>query len=109
LAFRRFLVVVRLGDTSPRHLSAVVPPLQTQLASVSAVAPEQVWRSVNADVFGYFIKSSMNAGQISAALDKPVKMPAFLGGHDSVLVIEVGTDFSASQEFTMPITWLRRN
>jgi hypothetical protein len=90
-------------------LAAVVPPLQSQLASVSTVAPEQVWRSATADVFGYFIKSSMNAGQISAALDKPAKIPAFLGGHDSLLVIEVGSEFNASQEFTRATTWLQRN
>lgn len=102
-------MVIRLGDTSPRHLAAVVPPLQTQLASVSAVAPELVWRSVTADVFGYFVKSTLNAAQISAAIDKPVNKSPFLGGHDSVFAIEVGADFSASQEFTMPTTWLRRN
>ncbi|SEG61170.1 hypothetical protein [Bosea lathyri] len=111
---KRFLVLVRVYDTTRDNLAKVVPPLQAQLAQLGQGSPEQVFRSLGGDTFGYFISSKLASGQILAALESPGKggyagTEPFLGGKDALFVMEIGSDFQASQGFTRAGTWLQRN
>ena len=103
----RFLVIISLGSTEPSRIAGLVPPLQTVLRSVSTETPEQAFRSVVADFFGYFIRSRLVARQIEAAIRSPGKeswqrdddripdVGPFLDNNDGILVVEIGEDFLA--------------
>jgi hypothetical protein len=91
----RFLVIVMLGNTSVERLRTFVPALQRVLNATSTEAPTQeAFRSATADVFGYFIRSKLNASQVRARIDSP-DPPPFLDNNDRILVLEIGDSFSA--------------
>ncbi len=114
---RRYLVIVSLSNTTPLRLQNLVPQLQDLLRGLSTEPIEQVFRSVNADVFGYLLRSKLVAGQVRAAIETPQRdssttapiVEPVLEGGDNVLVVEVGKDFSGSQGFSRQQTWLQRH
>jgi len=79
---------------------------------------EQAFRSVTADMFGYFIRTKLVARQIAAAIESPGKqawiydkttVPPFLNNQDAILVVEIGEDFLAGRGFTRAGTWLQHH
>ena len=113
---KRFLVIVQLGNTHIDRLKTLIPTLQDALGRLSVKAPEQAFRSIGADQFGYIIKTDRVARQIKAALESPGDrltgklgpMP-FLNNDDSMLILELGPDFYAAVGFTRVGTWLQHN
>ncbi len=115
---RRYLVIVELSDTAIERLQILVPRLQNILARLSTEPPQQAFRSVSADMFGYFIRSTLVAGQISARIESPgkqgprhgppIEQPVLLG-KDSLFIIEIGEDFSAGRGFTRAGAWLQHH
>lgn len=92
----------------------LVPALQKELASMSEAPPEQAFRSVTADMFGYFIKTKMVSRQIVAAIQSPRQLSprdyfTILEGKDKLFVMEVGADFMGTEGFTRATTWLQRH
>jgi|SRR5580704_4168541 hypothetical protein len=67
----RFLVIVMLGDSSPSRLQTLVPRLQEVLAALSTEPTQQAFRSATADIFGYFLRSTLRAGQLLGRLETP--------------------------------------
>lgn len=118
---RRYLVIINLKSAEPARLQTIVPPLKIVLSSVSTEPIEQVFRSVTADVFGFFIRSRLVAGQIVAAIESPGKkswqrdddripdIAPFLQSGDGLMVVEMGEDFKATVGFTRAQTWLQRH
>lgn len=114
---KRFLVIIQLGNTHIDRLKSLIPTLQDALARLSTKAPEQAFRSVGADQFGYIIKTDRVPRQIKAALESPgQRLPGkllgpmpFLSNDDSILILELGPDFFASVGFTRVGTWLQHN
>ncbi len=115
---RRYLVIISLSDTAPQRLRSLAPHLQDILARLSTEAIEIAFRSVTADMFGFFVRSTLAADQIIARLESPgregfyeddsVEEPG-LTGADSLFVIEIGEDFKAGRGFTRAGTWLQRH
>lgn len=113
---RYFAVILELSDTRPARLATLVPLLKAQLDKLSTEAPtEQIFRSVNADIFGYAIKSKLNAAQIRAAIESPkdwrrpgTSVEPFLFSGDHLLILEIGEDSLAGEGFTRFGTWLLR-
>ena len=118
---RRYLVILSLKTTEPARLQALVPSLKEVLSSVSREPIEQVFRSVTADVFGFFIRSRLAAGQIVAAIESPGKawwqkdngripdVEPFLQTGDALMVVEIGEDFVAGFGFTRAGNWLQHH
>lgn len=111
---KKFLVILRLADASASRLVELVPALQRCLDKLSSGDMEQVFRSTTADVFGYFIQTKLNSGQILAAIESPGRSYSseeepFLSGADSVFVMDIGPDFQATRGFSRPMTWLQRH
>lgn len=118
---RRYLVILSLKSTEPARLQTLVPTLKEVLSNVSTEPIEQVFRSVTADVFGFFIRSRLVAGQIVAAIESPGEdqwlrdhdripnIAPFLQSGDGLMVVEIGEDFKATVGFTRAQTWLQRH
>ena len=112
---RQYAVIVQLGrNTSPQRLAEMIPRLRDQLSALSEGPPEQLLRSVTADLFGWLIRSKMTAPQIHAAIESPgrytgPKVDPFLDGSDGLIVLQVGPDFLAGKGFTRVGTWLQRH
>ncbi len=118
---RRYLVILNLKSTEPARLQTLVPSLKDVLSNVSTEPIEQVFRSVRADVFGFFIRSRLVAGQIVAAIQSPGKkswqqdndripdIAPFLQSGDGLMVVEMGEDFRAEVGFTRAGTWLQHH
>lgn len=111
---RHVLVVFHLVDCSPERLRDVVPRIQGALTKLSEGPFEQAFRSSNADLVAYGIKTKLAAGQIQAALESPggrfdgTHPP--LEGRDELLVLEIGADYSAGRKgFSRFLTWLQRH
>lgn len=111
---RHLLVVFHLAACTPERLRDVVPRIQAALTKLSEEPIEQAFRSSNADLFGYAIKSKLAAKAIQAALESPggkYRSDAYppLDGADNLLVLEIGADYSAGKGFTRLGTWLQRH
>jgi hypothetical protein len=115
---RRFLVIVSVKDCSQQHLSQVVPLILRTLGEVAIGPVEQVFRALQADIFGYFLRSRSSAREIRQRLEAPgnarigaqlsaADMP-FLTNDDPILVLEVGEDFDG-RGFSRAWTWLQHH
>ena len=79
------------------------------------------FRSVQADYFGYVIRTNFKARQINSAIESPgmgivsdgetydFDVEPFLDNKDGVLVLEIGDDFIAGVGFTRIGTWLQHH
>lgn len=109
----KYLVIIQLSDTKPARLASLIPSLQAGLTRISETAPELALRSATADYFGYFIKTKLRPGQIASELKLPgAKYSSegmILDGRDSILTIEVGQSFGATDGFSRAMTWLQRH
>ena len=118
---KRYLVILNLKSTEPARLQTLVPSLKAVLSNVSTEPIEQVFRSVTADVFGFFIRSRLVPRQIVAAIQSPGKalwqkdndripdIGPFLQSGDGLMVVEIGEDFQAEAGFTRAGTWLQHH
>jgi hypothetical protein len=113
---KRFLVIVQLKDSNPRRLQKIVPLLQAALARIASAPVESAFRSLGADSFGYFFKTVLRPGQILERITapggrKPYEggQPPILDGGDGVFVLELGTVWNATDEFSRARTWLQRH
>lgn len=117
---RRYLVVLRLGDTAAERLTILVPSLKAVLESLAVGPIEQAFRSVSADVFGYFVRSKLNSAQIHAAIQSPgpeswerhsrkPDIGPFLDNKDALLIVELGEDWLVGIGFTKVGPWLRHH
>ena len=118
---RRYLVILNLESTELARLQTLIPSLEAVLSNVSTEPIEQVFRSVTADVFGFFIRSRLVAPQIVAAIQSPGKnrwqqdndripdIEPFLQSGDGLMVVEIGEDFKAEVGFTRAGTWLQHH
>ena len=111
-ADRSYLVVIELADTKVDRLKMLAPSLIDVLNSLSNTPSEQAFRSVNADLFGYFVKTKLVSRQISAAIQSPnpkLNITPFLTNEDGIFVLELGDDFLAGKGFTRAATWLQHH
>jgi hypothetical protein len=109
----KYLIIIQLKETTPARLATVVPSLQAELARMSDTAPELVLRSATADCFAFFIRSILRPGQIMSQLTAPGSKYSssgmILDGRDSILTMEIGQSFHATDGFSRAMTWLQRH
>jgi hypothetical protein len=115
---RQYLVILNLHTYDAQRLMNLVPRYKDALSALSVEPFEQVFRSVNGDIFGYLIRSRSKAHQIKANIESPgqsylsagnpTTFP-FLTGKDALLVLELADDKAASQHFSRALTWLQRH
>ena len=118
---RRYLVHIRIGATKP-----VTARLEKAAAGVKQILESLVvgagnfqlaYISHDAASFGFFLKTTAHASTIKSQLESPgatAKNPEFrmnppLAGEDSILVVEVGDDFSSNEGFGKARTWLQHH
>ena len=112
---KRYLVIIQLKDASTRRLQKIVPAIQSALARISSAPTESSFRSLGADSFGYFIKTTLRPGQVAERIVAPGGRqtyqgdPPILDGGDGVFVLEIGAGWSATDEFSRARTWLQRH
>lgn len=108
-----FLVLLKLGSFDTARLQELVPNLETQLSRISPNDRLLAIRSINADLFGYLIRTEKHPQQIRAELESPGSWlkggKPFLTGKDDLLIISLGGEFTASDGFMRALTWLQRN
>lgn len=115
----QFLVLLKISPCDYERLQVFTPALRELLARISTEPIELFFRSENYDVFGFFIRSKLRAGQILAAVESPQReswekgggkdFPPFLTGEDHVAVIQVGPDHSSRVGFSRALTWMQRH
>ncbi len=105
---KRYQVIVKLDSSDLKRVSNLVPRLNSELSRIAQGPIELVFRSATADLFGYFVCSTLSASKILATMQTPARDP-FLDGKDSLFVFEVGDDFSAAAGFSRSATWLQRH
>ena len=110
------MVFIQLGDTNVDRLKRIIPALRDALEKLSEDRIEPVIRSVQADIFGYLIKSRFHASHILAQIESPGLKKSengyvspFLDNRDTVFVVEVGKDFCGVKNFTKACIWLQRH
>jgi len=114
---RRYLIIFSLNPATPQRLKEFVPEAQNLLHRLSAGSMELAFRSTNADTFGWVIQCARNAKAICNLLQNPTDVPhgaqplgtPFLTNADDLLVLEIGTDLTATQGFSRVHTWFQRH
>jgi hypothetical protein len=103
----RYLVIFSLGDASHARLTTLVPNLTSVLKGLSEAPIEQAFRSATADTFGYFIRSKLPARQLVSQIQSPDRIEPFLTNSDSMLIVQIGDDFSGFGRSKVPSgVWL---
>lgn len=105
---RRYLAVFSLGDACRDRLAAIMPSIQRILTAAADGKIELAFRSARGDEFGFYLRSRLHPQQIMARLQSPAREAPFLDNNDSLLVLEIGKDFSAFGR-SRAWTWLQRN
>jgi hypothetical protein len=112
---KRYLVIIQLKDSTPRRLQKIIPALQVALARAASAPVESAFRSLGADSFGYFVKTTLRAAQIVEKIVAPGGHRAFQGeppildGGDAVFALEIGKEWGGTDEFSRAKTWLQRH
>lgn len=115
---RRFLIVMDLENSTASRLQETVPRFLKLLEEISVEAPvQQAFHSTARDIFGYVIRSKMNAAQIHASIETPQRKSHFVSGfvepflfhNDNVLVLEIGDDFYFSGGMSRLGAWLQHH
>lgn len=109
----RYIVLFQMYNADAQRLGRIVPRIVEMLQRISSTGTEQFFRSVHGDVFAYFVRSTMNAAQVAAAIESPgpaygTRVLPILDGNDKVTVIEIGPDFSG-RGIGRAAVWLQRH
>lgn len=121
---KRYLVHIRIGSGKPplhriKQAAAGVKEVLESL-TVGTGNCKLAYTTQDGSSFGYFIKTNRHAGAIRAQLECPGNpdnhllenpkphIPPPLLGEDSILVIEIGEDFSGNG-FSKAWTWLQHH
>ncbi len=85
------------------------------LERISKTPPELAFRSVNRDLFGFCITTEKRAAEVRSIIEAPnrtyYEIDTFppLNGEDTIIIVEIGEQFSAGKGFTRLGTWLQRH
>lgn len=118
MADSRFLIIFSIVPATRERLAEIMPRIKEVLGQLSD-ANELVFRSPAGDSFGYVLRSGGAARDIVSTFQGPGRqrvttdlgrsdMP-FLTNADGILVVQIATDFYATQGFTRVGTWLQRH
>lgn len=105
---KRFLVVVGVSKLAPARVMEVGAGLRAALTRLCVPPLEQPLRAVDVSLIVYAIRSTRSANEICSELDGPTGAAPFLTNADSVLVVELGAEFSG-RGFSRFWTWLQRH
>lgn len=101
----RYFVLIELGAaTDNARLVRDVPKIIELLDRLSNKEKEQVCRSGDGKLFGFFIKSKLPVAALRAEFEKSTHTT----NKDSFLVFEVGKDFNGIG-FSRAWTWLQHH
>lgn len=114
---KRYLVVFEINPATSERLADFVPKAKFVLSNLSPSGIEQALRSVQADIFGWVIRSKRNVHQVLKLLESPTDVPyplkplgePFLTNQDHILVLEIGEEFTSTRGFSRLTTWLQRH
>ncbi|MBO2552621.1 hypothetical protein I6M38_11585 [Shewanella algae] len=102
---------IKIGDRQERiaRLSEVASSIMREAQSISERNPETIFTSTDIVTMGIFVNSSLPAGIIRARLtgDAGKRGGSILVNDDSVLVMEIGNDFSGFGN-AIKYSWLQR-
>jgi len=106
----RFFVLVKLGGNTPirERIASVAPKIQDQIKKASKDEFQLAFTSDGGDSFGFVLCSTLAARQIMARLKGGDDSGATLLNDDTLLVIELGDDFSG-YGFSKAWTWLQHH
>lgn len=98
-----FLIIVELGNSSNmQRIAKDIPGILSVFKRLSNGLPEQVFRSDNGRLFGYFTKSKKSINFFRAEFEKSGSTI----NEDTILVLEVGEQFTGLG-FSRAWTWLQ--
>ncbi|HDS1203125.1 TPA: hypothetical protein QD004_002418 [Shewanella algae] len=102
---------IKIGDRQERiaRLSEVTSSIMREAQSISEKKPETIFTSTDIVTIGIFMNSRLPAGIIRARLtgDAGKRGGSILVNDDSVLVMELGNDFSGFGN-AIKYSWLQR-
>lgn len=100
---KRLLVILQLGSSDIGHIKTVVPDVIETLDRASDCKTEQVFRSSDGTLFGFFMRTHLGPHHIRTKLEGLQTTR----NTDHILTIEIGEDFSGGIGFTRAWTWLQ--
>jgi hypothetical protein len=102
---QRILAIVRLkGQSDMARIARDVPDIVELFKRLSDDEMEQVFRSNDGQLFGFFMKTGKPIAVIRAEFEK---LPATQDG-DTILVVSIGEKFEGVG-FSRALTWLQRH
>ncbi len=108
--YRKYFVLIKLGNSTPilQRVRESAKAIQLAIEKVSNNDCQLVFTSSSGDCFGYLLKTIVPSGVIKAELDGRTASSdtSALRSDDSVLVLEVGEDFTGTG-FSRGWTWLQ--
>jgi hypothetical protein len=115
----QFLVVLDVTPCHQERIAVMVPQLRKLLDNISIAPVEPFFRSQSLDLFGFFIRSKLNANQILSAVESPQRsdfwhknheeFEPFLTSDDHVAIVQVGPECATRSGFTRALTWVQRH
>lgn len=90
---KRYIAVIRLnaGDNTVMRLKKAVPALMETISRIARGESQLAFSSASGETFAVFLKTSINAAQIRAEIEK---CPELLNG-DHIMALEIGEDWNA--------------
>jgi hypothetical protein len=114
---KRYLVQIKFGGDVPlrERIAQSAPVLQNHIHQLSRGEFQLAWTSDDGGSFAFLMVCDMPAGFIRGQLQSPGisgRLPregsALTSGGDSIMVLEIGKDFSC-EGFGRAGTWLQRH
>lgn len=103
---RRYCVIFQLKKSSPiTRVAQAVPSLVALVDRWSKGNKEQVCRSNDGQLFGYFFKTSKPAAMMRSEFDSSIATD----NDDTMLIFEIGDKFAGDSGFSRAWTWLQHN
>lgn len=103
---RRYCVIFQLKKSSPiSRVAQTVPALVHLVDCWSKGNKEQVCRSNDGQLFGYFFKSSKPEAMMRSEFDASISTD----NDDAIIMFEIGKRFTGNSGFSRAWTWLQHN
>lgn len=114
---KNFIVIIRVETgllrvdnemtTDMERVSSVSYQINSQLNAISNKKPQMVFSDLDSVTMGFLINSHLPAGIIQDKISGGDQRHRILQGGDSILVIELGKDFSGFGN-ALKYSWLQR-
>lgn len=114
---KKFIVIIRLESALSRvgskmkadmgRVAVAANQINSQINAISNKKPQMVFSDLDSVTMGFLIDSHLPAGLIQEKIGAGDRPQRILLGSDSILVIELGEDFSGFGN-ALKYSWLQR-